>query len=117
MDKKQLSNFSKRVFNLLLDHKFFIIRYYQKDLGRYLLLLKIMESYFSDFSMSQERILETIPSAVASRSSLLSTINQSLMKNYLKKIIDPNNKRARHIVPTEQLVDEFKQWMKLIHNE
>ena len=83
MEKKILAKLSLNIFNLLKDHNFSIIRYFQKDLGRYLLMLKIMESHYTDYSMSQERILESIPSSITSRSSLLSAINFAITKNYL----------------------------------
>lgn len=112
-----LAKQTENIFNLLKDHKFSVIRYFQKDLGRYLLMLKIMESHYTDYSKSQERILECIPSSITSRSSLLSAINLAIMYNYLEKKTDPNNKRAKHIVPTDLLINEFKQWMKLIHQQ
>ena len=117
MEKKILAQLSKNIFDLLKEHNFSIIRYFQKDLGRYLLMLKIMESHYTDYSMSQERILESIPSSITSRSSLLSAINFAITKNYLEKKTDPKNKRAKHIVPTELLIIEFKHWMKIIHNQ
>ena len=117
MERKLLAKLSKNIFNQLKDHDYTIIKYFQNDLGRYLLLLKIMESYFSEYSLSQERILESIPSSISSRSSLLNAINNLISKKYIKKEPDPNNKRAKLIIPEDNLVNEYKAWVKVIHKE
>lgn len=117
MERKLLAKLSKNIFHQLKDHEFKIIKYFQNDLGRYLLLFKIMESYFAEYSLSQERILESIPSCISSRSSLLNAINNLISKKYIKKEPDPDNKRAKLIIPEEDLVNEYKAWVKLIHKE
>lgn len=112
MENKHLILVSEKTFNFYTNSEHKVIKYFTKDLGRYLLLLKVMQSHFSDQKLSQERILEAISSTIASRSNLLSVINHCIEMRYFSKEPEIDNKRKKLILPSLELVQQYKSWIK-----
>jgi hypothetical protein len=113
--KENLLQDTRKIFDLLIDHKLELISYFQLDLNRYLVLLKIFENFYGDMGMKQEDIIEQIPTPISSRSNLINIINEACARELFVKETMEGDHRKRTIVPSKQLQVEFKEWMALCH--
>ena len=114
---KKLGHFCKKISRDLIQHNLKLIKYFQYDLRRYIILLKVMENYYLDLYQTQEQMLESIPSHLSSRSNLLNIINHCYNENYFDKIRIKNNLRAKTIHPSPLLEAQFKQWIQILHKD
>ena len=116
MNEKKLSEISNIIFDMLINHEFIMIKYFQLSLGRYLLLLKIMTCYFSKTKLTQEQLILAIPTNVSSRSNTLNILKSCKENNYITKEKSIDDTRSILIVPSAVLVKEYEQYIELTHN-
>ena len=116
MKDKELQAISLDTFNMLINHEFPMIRYFQTSLARYLILMKIMECYFAKQGITQEALVMSIPAHICSRSNSLNILKNITERNYITKEKNKKDSRAITIIPSDSLVKEFEQWLDMAHN-
>ena len=116
MKDKKFQEISLNTFDMLINHKFLMIKYFQSSLARYLILLKILEYYFAKERIGQEQLISTIPNNISSRSNSLNILKNIEERNYITKEKNKNDFRAIAIIPSNALVKEFEQWIIMAHN-
>ena len=116
MKDKELKSLTHQIFRNLINHEFKMIRYFQNSLAKYLILLKICEHYFAKDLITQEQLILSIPNNISSRSNTLNILKNARERNYISKEKVKTDSRSIAIIPSDQLVKEFEQWIEKTHN-
>ena len=115
MDSKK----SKKKIELiekLISHNLKIINFFQTDLTKYKILLMVMNGYYKNQETTIEKIIENLPSAISSRAHKLNCITEASARSYLIKEHSKTDLRKKNLIPSNDLVEEFEEYLKILSN-
>tara|TARA_B100000780_G_scaffold269857_1_gene229071 strand:+ start:5628 stop:5963 length:336 start_codon:yes stop_codon:yes gene_type:complete len=110
-----LSNLEKiYLLEKLSSHNLKIISYFQGDLTKYKLLLLVIKNYYEKKYPTLEEIIEILPKNISSRAHKINCISDAAAKTYLIKEALNSDQRKKILTPSDELIEEFSEFIKLI---
>ena len=108
--RQKLLNQLEKLFN----HNLKIISYFQNDITKFKILLAVMKNYNEDKLQTIEELVDELPKSISSRAHKLNCITDATKKNYLLKETSKSDQRKKYLKPSQELLDEFNQFLKIL---
>lgn len=86
----------------------------QKVFGIHMLVTILKEHYQKSY-FEKEQIKDLVSSA--SRTTVANFVNDAIKKGFFKIDISENDKRKKIIKPSDEIIDEFEQWVSYVVNQ
>jgi len=109
--RQKLLNQLEKLFN----HNLKIISYFQNDITKFKILLAVMKNYNEDKLQTIEELIDELPKSISSRAHKLNCITDATKKNYLVKETSKSDQRKKYLKPSQELLDEFNQFLKILN--
>lgn len=93
------------------NEKYKILAYFRRTPAAWLIMLKIMESYYADLDIHVEELIKQIPNKISSRLSIFSLIDDATKKGFIIKNESYGDKRKKTIKPSEKFIQEYNKWL------
>ena len=100
----------------LLNQNLKLIIFFQSDLTKYKILLMVMKGYYKSQETTIEKVIEDLPLAISSRAHKLNSITDATARGYLIKEPSKNDLRKKNLTPSQDLIDEFEEYLKILSN-
>jgi uncharacterized Fe-S cluster-containing protein len=112
-NKKFFLKHSEFLFSEFIQNneKYKTLAFFRRTPVAFLIMLKIMESYYADFDINVEELIKEIPNEIASRLSIFSFIGAATKKGFIIKNVSNRDKRKKFIKPSEMLIKEYSEWL------
>ena len=107
----------KKNFNILeklVSHNLEIIKYFQSDITKYKILILVFKNYYNKDFQTIENVIDELPKDISSRAHKLNCIADLTNKGYLIKESLNSDLRKKNLKPSEELVKEFAEYIKII---
>jgi hypothetical protein len=114
LDKKFLSSKTSYLINFYLDKSktYPLVFLFKRNLGSWILMLKMMDSHYEGRGeLNIEKLIDIIPSHLTSRVSLFNLINEAEEAGILIKTQSKIDTRKKTILPSEKFIDEYEKWL------
>jgi len=114
LDKKFLSSKTSYLINFYLDKSktYPLVFLFKRNLGSWILMLKIMDSHYEgQGELNIEKLIDIIPRHLTSRVSLFNLINEAEGAGVLIKTQSKIDTRKKTILPSEKFIDEYEKWL------
>ena len=108
--RQKLLNQLEKLFN----HNLKIISYFQNDITKFKILLAVMKNYNEDKLQTIEELIDELPKSISSRAHKLNCITDATKKNYLIKETSKSDQRKKYLKPSQELLEEFNQFLKIL---
>ena len=103
------------IIEKLYNHSFRQISYFQNDITKFKILLVVMKNYNKDKLQTIEELIDELPKSISSRAHKLNCITDATKKNYLVKEISRSDQRKKYLKPSQELLNEFEQFLKILN--
>jgi hypothetical protein len=114
LDKNFLSSKTSYLINFYLDKSktYPLVFLFKRNLGSWILMLKIMDSHYEgQGELNIEKLIDIIPRHLTSRVSLFNLINEAEEAGVLIKTQSKIDTRKKTILPSEKFIDEYEKWL------
>ena len=111
---KPLNKDSLNQLEKLFNHNLKTISYFQRDLTKFKILLAVMKNFNEDKFQTIEELIEDIPKSISSRAHKLNCITEATKNNYFIKEVSNSDQRKKYLKPSQDLIKEFEEYLKLI---
>jgi hypothetical protein len=114
LDKNFLSSKTSYLINFYLDKSktYPLVFLFKRNLGSWILMLKIMDSHYEgQGELNIEKLIDVIPRHLTSRVSLFNFINEAEEAGVLIKTQSKIDTRKKTILPSEKFIDEYEKWL------
>ena len=113
IDKNFLSSKTSYLINFYLDKSktYPLVFLFKRNLGSWILMLKMMESYYVGGELNIEKLIDIIPRHLASRVSLFNLINEAEGAGLLIKTQSKIDTRKKTILPSEKFIEQYEKWL------
>ena len=114
LDKKFLSSKTSYLINFYLDKSktYPLVFLFKRNLGSWILMLKMMESYYGGKGeLNIEKLIDIIPRNLTSRVSLFNLINEAEEAGILIKTQSKIDTRKKTILPSEKFIEQYEKWL------
>ena len=114
LNKNFLSSKTSYLINFYLDKSktYPLVFLFKRNLGSWILMLKIMDSYYEGQSeLNIEKLIDVVPRHLTSRVSLFNLINEAEEAGVLIKTQSKIDTRKKTILPSEKFIDEYEKWL------
>ena len=114
IDKNFLSLKTSYLINFYLDKSktYPLVFLFKKNLGSWILMLKMMESYYGRGSeLNIEKLIDIIPRHLTSRVSLFNLINEAEEAGILIKTKSTIDTRKKTILPSDKFIEQYEKWL------
>ena len=114
IDKNFLSSKTSYLINFYLDKSktYPLVFLFKKNLGSWILMLKMMDSHYEGRGeLNIEKLIDIIPRHLTSRVSLFNLINEAEEAGILIKTQSKIDTRKKTILPSEKFIDEYEKWL------
>jgi hypothetical protein len=114
LDKNFLSSKTSYLINFYLDKSktYPLVFLFKRNLGSWILMLKMMDSHYEgQGELNIEKLIDIIPRHLASRVSLFNLINEAEEAGILIKTQSKIDTRKKTILPSEKFIDEYEKWL------
>ena len=114
IDKNFLSSKTSYLINFYLDKSktYPLVFLFKRNLGSWILMLKMMDSHYEGRGeLNIEKLIDIIPSHLTSRVSLFNLINEAEEAGILIKTQSKIDTRKKTILPSEKFIDEYEKWL------
>jgi hypothetical protein len=114
IDKNFLSSKTSYLINFYLDKSktYPLVFLFKRNLGSWILMLKMMESYYVGVrELNIEKLIDIIPSHLTSRVSLFNLINEAEGAGILIKTKSIIDTRKKTILPSDKFIEEYEKWL------
>ena len=114
LDKNFLSSKTSYLINFYLDKSktYPLVFLFKKNLGSWILMLKMMDSHYEGKGeLNIEKLIDIIPRHLTSRVSLFNLINEAEEAGILIKTQSKIDTRKKTILPSEKFIDEYEKWL------
>jgi len=114
LDKNFLSSKTSYLINFYLDKSktYPLVFLFKRNLGSWILMLKMMESYYVGVrELNIEKLIDIIPSHITSRVSLFNLINEAEGAGILIKTKSIIDTRKKTILPSDKFIEEYEKWL------
>jgi|688.fasta_scaffold844059_2 hypothetical protein len=114
LDKNFLSSKTSHLIQCYLDKTsiYPLVFYFKRNLGSWILMLKMMESYYSNEELNIEKLIDIVPRHLMSRISLFKVINDAENAGVLIKEKSKIDSRKKIIVPSDEFIEQYEKWLK-----
>ena len=103
-----------KIIEKLYNHSFRQISYFQNDITKFKILLAVMKNYNEDKLQTIEELIDELPKSISSRAHKLNCITDATKKNYLIKETSKSDQRKKYLKPSQELLDELNQFLKIL---
>ena len=114
IDKNFLSSKTSYLINFYLDKSktYPLVFLFKRNLGSWILMLKMMDSYYGGRDeLNIEKLIDIIPSHLISRVSLFNLINEAEEAGILIKTKSKIDTRKKTILPSDKFVEQYEKWL------
>ena len=115
LNKNFLSSKTSHLINGYLDNSsiYPLVFYFKKNIGSWILILKIMEYHYENKSeeLNIEKLIDYVPRHLASRISLFNIINEAESRGILIKKQSNIDTRKKIIAPSDKFIEEYEKWL------
>jgi len=114
IDKNFLSSKTSYLINFYLDKSktYPLVFLFKKNLGSWILMLKMMESYYVGVrELNIENLIDIIPGHLISRVSIFNLINEAEGAGILIKTKSTIDTRKKTILPSDKFIEEYEKWL------
>ncbi len=114
LDKNFLSSKTSYLINFYLDKSktYPLVFLFKRNLGSWILMLKMMDSHYEGRGeLNIEKLIDIIPRHLTSRVSLFNLINEAEEAGVLIKTQSKIDTRKKTILPSEKFIDEYEKWL------
>ena len=114
LDKNFLSSKTSYLINFYLDKSktYPLVFLFKRNLGSWILMLKMMDSHYEGRGeLNIEKLIDIIPRHLTSRVSLFNLINEAEEAGILIKTQSKIDTRKKTILPSEKFIDEYEKWL------
>jgi hypothetical protein len=114
LNKNFLSSKTSYLINFYLDKSknYPLVFLFKRNLGSWILMLKMMESYYEGVNdLNIEKLIDVIPRYLTSRVSLFNLINEADDAGILIKTKSRIDTRKKTILPSDKFVEEYEKWL------
>jgi hypothetical protein len=114
IDKNFLSSKTSYLINFYLDKSktYPLVFLFKRNLGSWILMLKMMESYYGGKGeLNIEKLIDIIPRNLTSRVSLFNLINEAEEAGILIKTQSKIDTRKKTILPSEKFIEQYEKWL------
>jgi hypothetical protein len=114
LDKNFLSSKTSYLINFYLDKSktYPLVFLFKRNLGSWILMLKMMESYYGGRGeLNIEKLIDIIPRHLTSRVSLFNLINEAEEAGILIKTQSKIDTRKKTILPSEKFIEQYEKWL------
>jgi hypothetical protein len=114
IDKNFLSSKTSYLINFYLDKSktYPLVFLFKRNLGSWILMLKMMDSHYEgQGELNIEKLIDIIPRHLTSRVSLFNLINEAEEAGVLIKTQSKIDTRKKTILPSEKFIDEYEKWL------
>lgn len=114
LDKNFLSSKTSYLINFYLDKSktYPLVFLFKRNLGSWILMLKMMDSHYEgQGELNIEKLIDIIPRHLTSRVSLFNLINEAEEAGILIKTQSKIDTRKKTILPSEKFIDEYEKWL------
>ena len=114
IDKNFLSSKTSYLINFYLDKSktYPLVFLFKRNLGSWILMLKMMESYYVGVrELNIENLIDIIPGHLISRVSLFNLINEAEGAGILIKTKSTIDTRKKTILPSDKFIEEYEKWL------
>jgi hypothetical protein len=114
LDKNFLSSKTSHLINFYLDKSktYPLVFLFKRNLGSWILMLKMMDSHYEgQGELNIEKLIDIIPRHITSRVSLFNLINEAEGVGVLIKTQSKIDTRKKTILPSEKFIDEYEKWL------
>lgn len=114
LDKNFLSSKTSYLINFYLDKSktYPLVFLFKRNLGSWILMLKMMESYYGGRGeLNIEKLIDIIPRHLTSRISLFNLINEAEEAGILIKTQSKIDTRKKTILPSEKFIEQYEKWL------
>ena len=99
----------------IFNHNFKIISYFQSDITKFRVFLLVIKNYQENINQTIEELIDELPKKISSRAHKLNCITDATRKNYLIKETSRSDQRKKYLKPSQELLDEFNQFLKILN--
>jgi hypothetical protein len=113
-DKNFLSSKTSYLINFYLDKSktYPLVFLFKRNLGSWILMLKMMDSHYEGRGeLNIEKLIDIIPRHLTSRVSLFNLINEAEEAGILIKTQSKIDTRKKTILPTEKFIEQYEKWL------
>ena len=114
LDKNFLSSKTSFLINFYLDRSktYPLVFLFKRNLGSWILMLKMMESHYAGADdLNIEKLIDIIPRYLTSRVSLFNLINEAEDAGILIKTKSRTDTRKKIILPSDKFIEEYEKWL------
>ena len=114
IDKNFLSSKTSYLINFYLNKSktYPLVFFFKRNLGSWILMLKMMESYYVGVrELNIENLIDIIPGHLISRVSLFNLINEAEGAGILIKTQSTIDTRKKTILPSDKFIEEYEKWL------
>jgi len=114
LDKNFLSSKTSYLINFYLDKSktYPLVFLFKRNLGSWILMLKMMDSHYEgQGELNIEKLIDIIPRHLTSRVSIFNLINEAEEAGILIKTQSKIDTRKKTILPSEKFIDEYEKWL------
>jgi len=114
LNKNFLSSKTSYLINFYLDKSktYPLVFLFKRNLGSWILMLKMMDSHYEGKGeLNIEKLIDIIPRHLTSRVSLFNLINEAEETGILIKTQSKIDTRKKTILPSEKFIDEYEKWL------
>ncbi len=114
LDKNFLSSKTSYLINFYLDKSktYPLVFLFKRNLGSWILMLKMMESHYEGVNdLNIEKLIDVIPRYLTSRVSLFNLINEAEDAGILIKTKSKIDTRKKTILPSDKFIEEYEKWL------
>jgi len=114
LDKNFLSSKTSYLINFYLDKSktYPLVFLFKRNLGSWILMLKMMDSHYKgQGELNIEKLIDIIPRHLTSRVSLFNLINEAEEAGILIKTQSKIDTRKKTILPSEKFIEQYEKWL------
>jgi hypothetical protein len=114
IDKNFLSSKTSYLINFYLDKSktYPLVFLFKRNLGSWILMLKMMDSHYGGRDeLNIEKLIDIIPSHLISRVSLFNLINEAEEAGILIKAKSTIDTRKKTILPSDKFIEQYEKWL------
>ena len=114
IDKNFLSSKTSYLINFYLDKSktYPLVFLFKRNLGSWILMLKMMDSHYgARDELNIEKLIDIIPRHLTSRVSLFNLINEAEEAGILIKTKSTIDTRKKTILPSDKFIEQYEKWL------
>ena len=102
------------IIEKLYDNSFEQISYFQNDITKFKILLLVIKNHQQNINQTIEELVDELPKTISSRAHKLNCITEATQNNYFIKETSKSDQRKKYLKPSQELLDEFDQFLKIL---